>query len=90
MRLSEERSGHLAHYLWDALRKEGFAQYDDPQKALMASKKYFRQFLDVLDSIDQRVRQKIDSLKRGVPEGSREWDVLYRQYSDEELQKLKF
>ena len=33
--------------------------------------------------LDQRVRARIASLARPVPEGSREWDVLYRQYSDD-------
>jgi len=29
------------------------------------------------------VRQRIESLSRQVPEGSSEWDLLYRQYSEE-------
>jgi len=34
-------------------------------------------------TLDKAVRARIGSLKRSVPEGSREWDVLYRQYLDE-------
>ncbi len=33
--------------------------------------------------LDKAVRARIASLSRGVEEGSREWDLLYRQYSDE-------
>jgi hypothetical protein len=33
------------------------------------------------------VRRKLESLKRGVLEGSSEWDVLYRKYYEEEVAK---
>ena len=34
-------------------------------------------------SLDRTVRARIGSLSRKVPEGSREWDILYRQYAEE-------
>ena len=34
-------------------------------------------------SLDLEVRARIESLSRKVPEGSREWEILYRQYSEE-------
>jgi hypothetical protein len=34
-------------------------------------------------TLDQAVRARIASLSRKVPEGSREWDILYRQYAEE-------
>jgi len=39
-------------------------------------------------NIDQGVRQKIHSLKRGITEGSEEWDILFRKYYTEEMRKL--
>ncbi len=33
--------------------------------------------------LDRDVRARIASLGRQVPEGSREWEILYRQYHDE-------
>jgi hypothetical protein len=35
------------------------------------------------------VRRKIQSLSRQVPVGSREWDILYRKYHEEEMRKQK-
>ena len=35
-------------------------------------------------AIDLAVRQKIETQKRGIPEGSEEWDILYRKYFEEE------
>ncbi len=40
-----------------------------------------------MDAIDVAARRKIASLKRGVVEGSAEWNILYRRYRDEELRK---
>lgn len=34
-------------------------------------------------ALDHAVRARIASLSRVVPEGSREWDLLYRQYSEQ-------
>lgn len=34
-------------------------------------------------SLDHAIRARIASLSRVVPEGSREWDLLYRQYSEQ-------
>ena len=33
--------------------------------------------------LDRAVRQRIESLQRSVPEGGREWDLLYQQYLEE-------
>ena len=33
--------------------------------------------------LDSAVRARIASLRRQVPEGSTEWDILYRQYFEE-------
>jgi len=38
--------------------------------------------------MDQMVRQKIQSQKREIAEGSAEWDILFRKYYSEELRKL--
>ena len=39
--------------------------------------------------IDQAVRYKIESQRRDIPEGSEEWDILYRRYYDEEMIKRR-
>ncbi len=51
-----------------------------------------RQMLEELlnqeEKIDQTARQKIESQKRTILEGSQEWDILYRKYYQEEVKKL--
>lgn len=87
MNLTEERITHLSHLVLNALKSEGKAKFAEETKALGAIKKAIHGFGSVLESVDQLVRTKIASLKRGIPEGSREWDVLYRQYFDQEMTK---
>jgi hypothetical protein len=41
------------------------------------------------DEADAAARRTIQSLSRRVPEGSREWDVLYRKYFEEELNRRR-
>jgi hypothetical protein len=37
--------------------------------------------------VDELVRTKITSQKRDFPEGGREWEILYKQYYQEEMDK---
>ena len=39
--------------------------------------------------LDRAVRARIASLSRKVEEGGREWDLLYRQYSEELARRRK-
>ena len=38
--------------------------------------------------LDQSARQKIESQRRTITEGTQEWDILYRKYYNEEVKKL--
>jgi hypothetical protein len=38
--------------------------------------------------IDQAARLKVASHKKNIPEGSQEWEILYRKYYQEEVKKL--
>lgn len=86
-RLSESRISHLAHLVLDGLRKEGLGEFPNEARALAEAKQVLRDFFQRDDQIDEIVRRKIQSLSRRVPPGSREWDVLYRKYFEEESRK---
>ncbi|MBI4125322.1 MAG: DUF507 family protein [Deltaproteobacteria bacterium] len=87
MNLTDDRINHLSHLVLAGLKKGGGAKIPDETAALNGIKKALRDFTSLLETLDDQIRQKIASLKRGVPEGSREWDVLYRQYFDEAMAK---
>lgn len=86
MNLSDDRINHLSHLLIGELKRGG-VQFSDEIKVLIELKRGIHEFGELLDKFNLQVRQKIASLKRQIPEGSREWDLLYKQYFDEELVK---
>ncbi|MBI2342116.1 MAG: DUF507 family protein [Deltaproteobacteria bacterium] len=88
MRLSDDRINFLSHHIVRTLIKESLVKIPDEISAVQDVKKTMMKFLKEEEKADQNVRAKIASIKRGIPEGSREWDVLYEQYYNEEMNKL--
>lgn len=87
MRLSEDRISHISHQIHDRLYLDELVDYVDEDEALKVIKKVFTEFLVMEDQIDNQVRLKISTLKKGIMEGSPEWEVLYRKYFAEEMHK---
>lgn len=44
--------------------------------------------LKAFEDIEEKAKYRISSQKKSVPESSREWEILFRKYSNEELDKL--
>jgi hypothetical protein len=89
IRLSESRISYLAHLVMDGLRKDKLAEFPNEGRSLAETKQVLRNFFQLEDRIDEIVRQKIASLSRQVPQGSREWDILYRKYFEEQSRKQR-
>ena len=89
MRFSEGRKSYLAHLIVETLRKEGLAEVENERLVLAEIKQVLEQDHETDARIDAVVRKKIASLSRRVPPGGREWDILYRQYYEEESRKHK-
>ena len=87
--LSEGRISHLAHLIMDRLRKEQIVDFSNDSKFLREAKAVLGEFGDIEDRLDQLVRKKIQSLSRPVPPGSRDWEILYRKYFEQELKKQR-
>ncbi|MBI4411327.1 MAG: DUF507 family protein [Deltaproteobacteria bacterium] len=89
MRLTEDRISHIALKIHDRLYLDELVDYTDEDEALRVIKKTMADFLAADDQIDDFVREKVRSLKKGVTEGSPEWEVLHKKYYEEELSKRK-
>jgi hypothetical protein len=88
-RASEGRISEFAHLTLTALKKgDEIADLRTDRLVLTEIKAVLTEFFNIDDALDAKVRRKIGSLSRRVPEGSGEWDVLYRQYLEEEKRKL--
>ncbi len=87
MILSDDRKSHFAHLLCDVLYDDDLADFSDDAAALRLAKDGIENFLKEFEAVDEMVRKKILSLKRGVVEGSPEWDTMYRKYYEEEIKR---
>lgn len=87
MILSEDRQSHLSHVIIDSIWNDDLVDYDNDERALKAAKMGMNKFIKEFQNIDQHVRTTISSLKRGVTEGSPEWDILYGKYFEQEMQR---
>jgi uncharacterized protein len=87
MKLSEARVLFLARESLSKLREEGLVEITNFPLALRQARELVAQFNEEGDAIDVIVRRKINSIKRGIVEGSNEWTILYRRYRDEEMRK---
>ncbi len=90
MRLGEDRISHISHLILDVLVKDRHVNQLLPEERLLREiKRTIAEELKFEDEADAAARRVIQSLSRKVPEGSPEWDVLYRKYRDEEMRRRR-
>lgn len=90
MRLSEDRISHISHLILDKVVQDRHVDVIQAEERLLREiKRTITDELKFEDEADAAARRTIQSLSRRVPEGSREWDVLYRKYFEEELNRRK-
>jgi hypothetical protein len=85
--LSEERQGHFAKIIIDGIWNDDLVDYTDDDTAMRVAKRALSKFVAEFAEIDSKVRNSVATLKRNVPEGSPEWDVMYGKYFEEEMRR---
>jgi uncharacterized protein len=86
LKLSREKVLQISHLVLAQLEKDdGVEYFDDPQQIRQTIVKIIMDEMRNDEVIDTLVRRKLESQKRGIIEGSDEWDVLYRKYYEEEV-----
>ena len=89
MRLTRDKINKLAHVVTDAVADMDTVEFiEDRNTIRLEVRKILEELLLQEARIDQAARQKIESQKRTILEGSQEWDILYRKYYNEEVKKL--
>ena len=89
MRLSREKVNKLSHLVTEELVKLDDLEFiEDRNTIRLEIVKILNGELKKEETLDQEARKKIASQKKTVPEGSLEWDILYRKYYAEEVKKL--
>jgi hypothetical protein len=89
MRISREKINKLAHGVADALADMESVEFvEDRNSIRLETRRLLELLLTQEAKIDAAARQKIESQRRTILEGSQEWDILYRKYYNEEVKKL--
>jgi len=89
VRLSRDKVNKLAHVVTDAVAELDEVEFiEDRNTIRLEVRKILEELLMQEARIDQSARQKIESQRRTIIEGSEEWSILYRKYYNEEVKKL--
>ncbi|HEX2597624.1 MAG TPA: DUF507 family protein [Terriglobales bacterium] len=89
MRISRDKVNKVAHVVSDALAEMDQVDFlEDRNSIRLEIRRLMEELLNQEARIDQSARQKIESQRRTILEGSQEWDILYRKYYNEEVKKL--
>ena len=83
-RLSDDRISDLARRTVEAARATG--EIRDERRALLEAKRVLTECFQLEDRLDPVVRSRIP---RRVTPGSKEWEILYRRYMEEEVRKVQ-
>jgi hypothetical protein len=88
-RLSREKINYLSKRVLEVLAKNDKVEFlDDPNEIRLTIVKAIEEEMRLYDLLDKKAIEKIQSQKKPIEEGSREWEILYRKYYNDELGKL--
>ncbi|HKN32631.1 MAG TPA: DUF507 family protein [Terriglobales bacterium] len=89
MRVNRDKVNKVAHVVTDALAEMNEVDFlEDRNSIRLEVRRLMEELLNQEAKIDAAARQKIETQKRTILEGSQEWDILYRKYYNEEVKKL--
>lgn len=88
-RLSREKINYLSKRILEALTKNDHVEFlDDTNEIRLCIVRSIEEEMKLYETLDKRAIDKIQSQKKSIEEGSREWEILYRKYYNDELAKL--
>ncbi len=89
MKLSRDKITDISHKLVAQLKKSREIRVrKDVNEVRLEIVKAFTEILQSEEKADRAARDKVRSMKKDIPEGSEEWDILHKRYYGEELKKF--
>ena len=89
MRLSREKVLRLSHVMVDVVAGIDEVEFvEDRNTVRLEIVKILQDLLKQEEKVEEAARLKITSQKRPIPEGTVEWETLYRKYYFDELRKM--
>ncbi len=87
-RFSQDKLNVMAHLIDDKLYNDDLVDFVDEDEGIKFFKRILNLYFGKENEIDEKVRKKIQSMGNAPFEGSREWDVLFRKFREEELRRI--
>ena len=89
MRLTRDKINLLSHHVAEKLASIDAIDFiEDRNTIRLAVFDILTRWLKKEEEVDASARKKIESQQRKIPEGSAEWEILYRKYYEEELRNV--
>lgn len=89
IRLSREKVNYLSRQILDKLFEDDEIEFlDESNEIRLSIVNCIEDEMNLYESIDKKAKEKIETQKKSIKEGSREWEILYRKYYNEEITKL--
>jgi hypothetical protein len=89
MRITRDKLNKIAHTVADSLAEIDEVEFlEDRNTVRQAARAAMEKLLLDELKLDTAARLKIQSQRKIIPEGSQEWDILYRKYYNDEVKKL--
>jgi uncharacterized protein len=88
MSLSRPKINHLSQLIVKNLQQTGAVRLRKAENDVrLQIVKTLADELKIEEIIDAEVRRKLASYSRKILEGSREWDVMYQEFYEQEMKK---
>jgi len=89
MKLSRDKITDISHKLVAHFKKSRDLRVKkDVNEIRLEIVKAMTDILATEEKVDRAARDKVRTLKRDIPEGSEEWDLLHHRYYGEEMKKF--
>lgn len=89
IRLSREKINYLSRQILDSLFNDDQVEFlDEPNEIRLSIVKSIEDEMKLYELLDRKAIEKISAQKKSIKEGSREWEILYRKYYNDEISKL--
>jgi hypothetical protein len=89
MKLSHEKIIQISHRIMGAIEALDEVEiFEEPNTIRQEIVKILTELMHEEEKIGEVIKARITAQKRTIPEGSGEWEILYRKYYNDELRKL--
>ena len=89
MKLSHEKIIQVSHRIMGAIEALDEVEiFEEANTIRQEIVKILTELMHEEEKVDEAIKARIAAQKRTIPEGSGEWEILYRKYYNDELRKL--